>query len=449
MGVIPLIRAVFFLLAFSIFVLVLTAILHIISVHVVHNMISHRQKRVPLGVVTQGGVRYADQPFQTWQRGLVTEVMPAVSTNCSALVAQDQNAIRTVQAELRHWESTESEEDFYHKVANCTLVREDFDILYYVSDEEHQFPLAFVMIVHSRPQQVYRLLRAIYRPHNLYCIHPDAKSDSSFIKMFHHISHCLHNVIGPTRLNSVMWGGISVLDAQLNCMQELLQFSLSWKYVINICGLELPLRTNREIVQALKPLNGSSAVIGYPIPQKLYRQRFTFEYNEKFVKRTRRRLAPPPHKITIYKGLTYHALTRQFVTFLFNNHKAKSFHKYLAKVLSPEEEFYASLYYLPEAPGGRATISKPQLIPRVDNCIWNTNPNKILCSSMSFVRKVCVVKSADLHSVYQLGYETHEFSMFFNKYYHEEDHVVMDCLERRLVMQNMQEYANDHLLEDF
>ena len=153
------------ILATSVLILVLTVTMH--TVCVISNMKSDQPKIVLVGVPIQGGVKDADQPFQTWQQGLVTEVTPAVSTNCSGLEAQDQNAIRTVQAKLRHWQSTESEDDFYHKVANCTLVRKDFDNLYYVAEKECQFSLAFIMVVHSRPQQVYRLLRAIYRPHNV------------------------------------------------------------------------------------------------------------------------------------------------------------------------------------------------------------------------------------------------------------------------------------------
>ena len=388
---------------------------------------------------------HKDEQFRTWPHGLVTEIVPTISANCSALVEQNITAIRHVEFQLSHWESTKLDEDIIEMVSTCTFIKKDFDNLYYVSDEEREFPLAFSLIVHSRPLQVYRLLKAIYRPHNIYCIHPDSKADSNFIKMFMSISHCLDNVIVSTWLEDVVWGGVEILEAQLNCLRDLHRYPESrWKYVINLCGTELPLRTNREIVRALKRLNGSNGILSNPIPKAEYQQRFSYKFSEKG-RWFRKKLPAPPHNIAIYKSMAYNALTRPFITYLFENKKANDVRAYMQDIESPEEQFYASLYNLPEAPGGATTISDPSKIPHIDMCIWTKNSNGNLCSSGSMVRGVCIVSAADFHAVYKLGYgRGTRFSMFFNKFYHERDHVIMDCMERRLVEQNIREYAEDH-----
>ncbi|KAJ8315951.1 hypothetical protein KUTeg_005965 [Tegillarca granosa] len=46
--------------------------------------------------------------------------------------------------------------------------------------EEEYFPIAYSIVVFKDEAQVERLLRAIYRPQNFYCIHIDIKSSNSF-----------------------------------------------------------------------------------------------------------------------------------------------------------------------------------------------------------------------------------------------------------------------------
>ena len=45
------------------------------------------------------------------------------------------------------------------------------------------------------------------------------------------------------------------MEAQMRCMTDLVKFrakeKYKWKYVINLCGKELPLMTNREMVKRL------------------------------------------------------------------------------------------------------------------------------------------------------------------------------------------------------
>ena len=146
---------------------------------------------------------------------------------------------------------------------------------FYVSSEEENFPVAYILVVYTNVQQVLRLLKVIYRPHNLYCIHPDAKQELKFIRAFQAISRCLDNVFVASKLEKVYYAHHSIMDAQLNCMQDLMRFKPSrWRYAINLCGRELPLKTNREIVQSLIKLNGSSAMDSGEVPPNLARLNF-------------------------------------------------------------------------------------------------------------------------------------------------------------------------------
>ena len=77
-----------------------------------------------------------------------------------------------------------------------------------------------------------------------------------------YISACLPNVIIPHKIENVVRSWHTVVDAQMNCMEDLykLRHIFPWKYVITLCGKEVPLRTNREMVDTLQKLNGTSAV---------------------------------------------------------------------------------------------------------------------------------------------------------------------------------------------
>ena len=80
--------------------------------------------------------------------------------------------------------------------------------------------------------------------------------------MFFNLASCLDNVLVPRRIESVYWGWYTLMEAQFSCLSDLLlaREDYPWRYVITLCGKELPLRTNAEIVSMLEPLNGTSSV---------------------------------------------------------------------------------------------------------------------------------------------------------------------------------------------
>jgi hypothetical protein len=131
-----------------------------------------------------------------------------------------------------------------------------------VSNEEKSFPLAFTLIVHEQLAQTEALLRAVYRPHNFYCIHVDKKAAVLFRDSLVKLAGCLDNVYVSNRSVDVLWGTYSVLDADVTCMRVLLEKSSRWKYVINLSTYDFPLKTNLELVKILKAFNGSNNIEG-------------------------------------------------------------------------------------------------------------------------------------------------------------------------------------------
>ena len=184
-----------------------------------------------------------------------------IDPNCTLLFKGDKDEISRV-LEINKRESGLSNTDFYNKAKYCSWLIKEFGRQYYISETERQFPLAFAITVYDAPQQIFRFLKVIYRKHNIYCVHYDKKSDPRFKQLIIQLAKCLPNVIVPSVIENVIWGWHTIVDAQMNCYEELFKVrnKYPWKYVINLCGKEVPMRTNREMVYTLSKLNGTSAV---------------------------------------------------------------------------------------------------------------------------------------------------------------------------------------------
>ena len=158
-----------------------------------------------------------------------------------------------------------SDEDYNVLTANCDSFRKDFGYeSYEVTPEEKDFPIAFSILLHENLEQAERLLRMIYRPQNVYCVHVDSKAPKSIQKAARAIANCFDNVIIPKKQVSVHWAEFTVLEAELVCLETLWASAVKWGYFINLTGRDFPLKTNWELVQILKAYNGANDIDGTP-----------------------------------------------------------------------------------------------------------------------------------------------------------------------------------------
>jgi len=125
---------------------------------------------------------------------------------------------------------------------------------------ERQFPLAFSILTHTDFQLFELLLRSVYRPNNLYCVHVDAGADWQYQERVKNVVGCFDNVFMASQLVNVKWGTMSTFKPELVCMMDLLKMGNYWKYFINLTGQEMPLRTNFELVQLLNSIGGRNIV---------------------------------------------------------------------------------------------------------------------------------------------------------------------------------------------
>lgn len=270
--------------------------------------------------------------------------------DCQQIIEGKDGYIAHVSELMKEMEYTFlSDSEIEELAMNCDKFLNTFDYnRFIVSQIELDFPIAYSILTYKDVVQTEKLLRAIYRPHNVYCIHVDRSSGLSLHYAIKAISKCLSNVFVTSKLEDVIYQGYSRLKAELNCMTDLLNYSdVKWKYLINLPAQEYPLKTNSEIVKVLQILNGTNSIESYYDKASHYRTNQTYKENNKTSKLepTGKIKAPPPHNVTVAKGSAYGTFSRRFVEFALRNPKARDILKWTEDTFSPDETFWATLAF--------------------------------------------------------------------------------------------------------
>lgn len=305
-----------------------------------------------------------------------------------------------------------------------------------VSEEEKDFPLAYSMVVHKSAWMVERLLRSVYSPNNLYCIHYDQKSSAQFKLAMANLARCLPNVFIASKLESVIYAHITRLKADLNCLSDLLESKIKWRYSINLCGQDFPLRSNRELVAELRKLRGQN-MVETSRPSKYKSKRFSFQHKlvdvkfeySKLPAKTNVAKDPPPHGIKMFIGSAYFVLSREFVTYVHHSPQVKDFLKWSEDTFSPDEHFWATLTRIPGVPGEvpRSEGDITDLMSKTRLVKWHYLEGILYPSCTGkHVRSVCVYGAAELRWLLNDGH------WFANKVDHKVDPVLVQCLEEKL-----------------
>uniref|UniRef100_A0AAY4EQP1 Beta-1,3-galactosyl-O-glycosyl-glycoprotein beta-1,6-N-acetylglucosaminyltransferase 4-like n=1 Tax=Denticeps clupeoides TaxID=299321 RepID=A0AAY4EQP1_9TELE len=305
-----------------------------------------------------------------------------------------------------------------------------------VSNVERDFPLAYSLVVHKDAPVVERMLRAVYTPNNIYCIHYDLKSSNSFTAAIKGLARCLPNVFIASKLEAVQYAGISRVMADLHCLSDLMQSKVKWKYAINLCGQDFPLRSNFELVMELKGLKGAN-MMETSRPTKVKEQRYTYKHllkDEKlqyfFIpRRTNELKSPPPHDIKMYVGSAYFVISREFVKFIQTSSVVKDFLAWSEDTFSPDEHFWATVTRIPGAPGAipRFNPDVTDLMSKARLVKWHYLEGPVYppCTG-THVRSVCIYGAAELRWLLNFG------SWFANKVDPRVDPVLHECLEMTL-----------------
>ncbi|KAK2842284.1 hypothetical protein Q5P01_012484 [Channa striata] len=325
-------------------------------------------------------------------------------------------------------------EDYYLNVTqDCVAYTENRGFITNpLSEEEEDFPIAYSMVVHEKIEMFERLLRALYAPQNIYCVHVDQKSPEEFQKAVKSIVSCFPNVFVATKLESVVYASWSRVQADLNCMKDLLRSHVQWRYLLNTCGTDFPIKTNREMVRALKALDGRNSMES-EATSEYKKTRWQYHFNvTNTVIRTNVRKSPPPISGPMFSGNAYVVVTRAFVKHVMQDKEAQRLLDWEKDTYSPDEHLWATLQRMPSVPASLPAHSKydtsdMQALARVVK--WQYLAGDVdagapypHCTGV-YRRAVCVYGAGDL------GWLLRQHQLIANKFDPEVDDVAVRCME--------------------
>lgn len=237
---------------------------------------------------------------------------------------------------------------------NCSHLASDLHFITSpLSREEEEYPLAFIITIHKDLEMFARLLRAVYAPQNLYCIHVDSKAWPWYRHTVERLASCFPNVFLASASENVTYAGFSRLQADINCMRDLAKSPRPWRKVFNLCGQDFPIMSNLELVRSMqsKEWRDRNMTPGVKQPPHM-RYRTENQYMEVWGFDTVHKgqgypKGPPPHNMQIYFGTAYYALTRRFVDFVLESRVAHDLLEWSKDTYSPDEHYWVTLNHLP------------------------------------------------------------------------------------------------------
>ncbi|MCS4300880.1 MULTISPECIES: beta-1,6-N-acetylglucosaminyltransferase [unclassified Chryseobacterium] len=208
-----------------------------------------------------------------------------------------------------------------------------------------QVRIAYFIMIHHKPDAFKEMFQKIYTRDQFYLIHIDRKAKAELTEEIQlYIIH-FPNVYILESMNIVS-GGFSMIQAELNAMEYLLNVSPDWDYFINLSGEDSSLKSQNIIRKFLTDNNGRNYLFYYD--QKFYRPDTLQRIQNHFTELT--------HKISsfIYKrefmkevipyiGGKWFILTRETCIFLTNNKRVMDFEDYYLHTLLPAESFFQTV----------------------------------------------------------------------------------------------------------
>ncbi|XP_047237369.1 beta-1,3-galactosyl-O-glycosyl-glycoprotein beta-1,6-N-acetylglucosaminyltransferase-like [Girardinichthys multiradiatus] len=365
---------------------------------------------------------------------------PESICNCSAIQQGDQEALQ--EAKLltitKHFRKTIQIPDEYYinQTQDCRQFKSKRKyITLPLSKEEEEFALAYSIVVHHKVQNFERLLRAIYAPQNIYCVHVDKKSQPSVQAAIESIVSCFPNVFMVSQAVSMVYAGWPRVQADLNCMADLYKASAEWKYFINLCGQDFPLKTNLEMVRMLRSLKGGNSMETEDMPAgKKWRITMVHKIVNGTIKSTGKSKSQPPFNLPIKSGNAYIVVTRGYVRSVLEDTRIQALIEWSKDTYSPDEFLWATIQRIPGVPGSTRPHPKYDqtdinAIARLVKWWWHEGSQDSAvypeCQG-SHVRSICVYGAGDL----QWLLENHH--LFANKFDTYSDPIPVFCLEKYL-----------------
>lgn len=205
--------------------------------------------------------------------------------------------------------------------------------------------IAYFIMMHRYPSQFKRLFRTIYHPANYYLVHVDKRSG---VGLQTEIQDFLSSFANASLLKnqSTLWGGYSLVDAELRGIEELLKISPKWEFFINLSGQDFPLKSQAHIQDFLRRNKGKDFIKVSNQrkirPETLSRiENYCIEFSKRILRTPIKR--PYLRGVTPYIGNQWMILSRKFCEFVCYSPEVKRFKKFYRHTFIADEGFFQTV----------------------------------------------------------------------------------------------------------
>lgn len=209
--------------------------------------------------------------------------------------------------------------------------------------------VAYFIMAHHKPGMLLRLVNAIYSEENIYLIHIDSGANKELHQLARNLEQSNPNIrILPSRFLS--WGGWSLVQAELDAMNYLLNWDIEWDYYINLSGQDFPLVKQEQLKDFLSKANGANFLDSRPtnsVPnqKELTQSHYHIEDCGKIINLGNRKSFEEyfaPH-IEPYYGSQWKIITRNFAEYAATSYLSFEMQDYFRYTLIPDEAFFQTL----------------------------------------------------------------------------------------------------------
>lgn len=310
--------------------------------------------------------------------------------------------------------------------------------------------IAYFIMVHRYPDQFKKLFKAIYDTKNYYLIHIDKGSSKQFYQetqdflLDYPNTHILKS-------QNIVWGGYSMVDAELKGIKTLLGISAVWDHYINLSGQDFPLKSQSFIMDYLNQNKGKNFLLvsdqAKKRPNTLNRiKNYFVESKLGFIgKPVKRKFLS---KTTPYIGGQWKILSRECCEFISTSPQVSKFKKYYRNTLIPDESFFQTVLMNTDYTGTiinndkRAIIWVPDITAKLKFKRFTDNETKALVASGKIKLRPKVFTINDL------TYLKLSTALFARKFDELIDSAIMQSLESGFIVskkpQVQQETNLDH-----
>jgi len=206
--------------------------------------------------------------------------------------------------------------------------------------------IVYLILVHRYPGQFKRLFRAIYHLANYYLVHVDRRSGVGLQTEIQDFLSSFPNA-SLLKSKSILWGGYSLVDAELRGIKELLKMGSEWEFFINLSAQDFPLKSQMYIQDFL------SRNIGKDFIKVANQSKFrpdTLSRIENYVTESGDSMLSTPilkrpylRAVTPYIGNQWMILSRKFCEFVSYSPEVDRFKRFYRHTFIADEGFFQTV----------------------------------------------------------------------------------------------------------